>query len=95
MEMMKIELNRKKCNGCGMCAVICPKLFRIEKGNPHPVARLLAREVPPDSVLFSWDAASLCPTNAITLDIKKYEQRMEEKNASNHIFRQMHRLQGL
>jgi len=29
---MKIIHQRKKCIGCGNCAIICPKIFKMDEG---------------------------------------------------------------
>lgn len=58
---MAINVDRKRCIACGMCAYAAPEVFRIV-GNASAV---IAQPENPDSRV--RDAANGCPVNAIRI----------------------------
>ena len=72
---MKIILNQKKCLGCGACAIVCPKLFSMDKNNKaylisnrpgNPKTGL--QEIKTAQSACAQEAADGCPTRAITVN---------------------------
>jgi NAD-dependent dihydropyrimidine dehydrogenase PreA subunit len=59
---MQIEINPRACNGCGICAEICPcDVFRLQEGSKVSEAIYVAD---------CWYCGSCerdCPTGAITV----------------------------
>lgn len=59
---MTIQIDEKRCIGCGMCAAAAPEVFRIQGrvstvvGEPAPERRSRV-----------FDAANGCPVNAIDI----------------------------
>jgi len=56
-----INVNKKKCMGCGLCASICPKTFEIKDGKSNVKKQ-------PEKVTCEKDAAESCPASAISID---------------------------
>lgn len=62
--MMKIELDRDKCTGIGMCESVAPDYFEIDDDG----ALVVHRDVVDESQLTEVEAAILaCPTAALRL----------------------------
>ena len=58
---MQVEVDREGCIGCGVCAEICPSVFRLdEEGLSTPYAE--PNEENHDAVK---DAADSCPVDVI------------------------------
>lgn len=57
----KISVDKKKCIGCGSCAMICPKSFVMKDGKSEPVKK----EV--EKITCEKDAESACPVDAIKI----------------------------
>ncbi|MGN0639697.1 MAG: ferredoxin [Oscillospiraceae bacterium] len=59
---MKIEIDRDGCIGCGLCAEICPEVFRIAEDG-------LSTVIPDASGLDDkvGEAADACPVSVIHL----------------------------
>jgi ferredoxin len=59
---MKVKVDREKCIGCGVCAVIAPKSFRLgEDGKSEPI------EPAGDSEAMIKNAVESCPVGAISV----------------------------
>ena len=56
---MKVSVDKSKCIGCGMCASICPKGFKMENGKS---------EVIDSNADCVKDAANACPVHAIKIE---------------------------
>ena len=56
--MVKVDQN--KCIGCGLCAGMCPEIFRMDAGNKSEVIKEEVNEC-------SKNAAAACPAGAITV----------------------------
>jgi len=65
---MKATVDPKRCNGCGMCAVVCPEVFRMDGGPARDVAVVLHEIVPEAAIAFLRIAAECCVRNAILTD---------------------------
>ena len=70
--MVKTIHDRKKCIGCGSCALICPKLWKM---NPDGKADLTGGEEKEGLIAKetgdseeSLEAAQSCPVNAIHIE---------------------------
>lgn len=59
---MMIQINEKRCIGCGMCAAAAPEVFRIQ-GSVSTVVGTPA----PERCSRVFDAANGCPVNAIDI----------------------------
>jgi len=59
--MGKIKIDEKECIGCGLCAEICPKTFKIEGDN----VKLKKEE--PNITSCEKEAIDSCPTGAIKI----------------------------
>lgn len=63
--MIKIVHQRKKCIGCGACAIICPKLFVIN--NKDGLANLKNSKIENRDVNCVKKAADICPIKIIKI----------------------------
>lgn len=66
MPKYKIEINKETCIGCGNCAAVCPASFEMKED------KAVAKKPILDRLGCEEEAASSCPTEAIT--IKKIEE---------------------
>jgi len=57
----KINIDKKKCIGCGSCEAICPQSFEMKDGKAQ------AKKQKVDKLTCEKDAESSCPTQAITI----------------------------
>ncbi|EJO5346165.1 ferredoxin [Clostridium botulinum] len=60
---MKIEINKQKCIGCGLCKDIGDGLFQIGIDNK---AELTIDPIPAIKEQYGKEAEYICPVNAIT-----------------------------
>jgi len=62
MSEIRIQIDNKKCIGCGLCATLDPKSFRINKKGKSEVIKK-------NGVITSKtkEAINSCPVNAISL----------------------------
>ncbi|BBZ75148.1 ferredoxin [Mycolicibacterium anyangense] len=64
---MKIRVDTTKCSGIGMCEMLAPDLFEIgEDGQSHVLAT--ADDHAGADPSLAAEAASNCPTGAITIE---------------------------
>lgn len=55
-----IKVNKELCIGCGTCAALCPKIFRLgSEGKSEVVSQ--------DDAICAKKAAESCPTQAISV----------------------------
>lgn len=59
---MKVKVNKEACIGCGACAAICDKIFKI---NDEGLSIAVVNEVPKEEEQAARDAIDSCPTGAI------------------------------
>lgn len=59
---MKVKVNKDACIGCGACAAICDKIFKI---NDEGLSVAVVNEVPKEEEQAARDAIDSCPTGAI------------------------------
>ena len=59
---MKVKVNQETCIGCGACAAICDKIFKI---NDEGLSVAVVKEVPKEEEQAARDAIDSCPTGAI------------------------------
>ncbi len=59
---MKVKVNKDACIGCGACAAICDKIFRI---NDEGLSEVIKPEVPKEDEETAKEAIESCPTGAI------------------------------
>lgn len=59
---MKVKVNQEACIGCGACAAICDKIFKI---NDEGLSVAVVKEVPKEEEQAVRDAIDSCPTGAI------------------------------
>lgn len=62
---MKIEIDRDGCISCGLCAEICPQVFRIADDG---LAEVYAAPMPEDVGLVK-EAAGGCPVEVIDTNL--------------------------
>jgi ferredoxin len=63
-DVTTLKLNQDKCNGCGMCRIVCPhEVFTIEKktGDTRQVAEIINK----DACMECGACARNCPEGAI------------------------------
>lgn len=61
---MKATIDRDGCIGCGLCADMCPAVFRMDDdGKAEAYAG-----VTPDLLDDAQEAADSCPVSVITID---------------------------
>ena len=59
--VVTLELDQSKCNGCGMCAIVCPhEVMTVEDG--------LAAIADRDACMECGACAKNCPTEAIAVE---------------------------
>lgn len=61
---MKAEIKQSGCIRCGLCADICPTVFRQEGGD---AASVRVEQVPAKVRIEAETAEEQCPTNVIKL----------------------------
>ncbi|MEM5798268.1 MAG: ferredoxin [Candidatus Aenigmatarchaeota archaeon] len=59
MPKFKVEVDKGKCIGCGMCASVCPDIFELKGGKAH------VKKAQLDKPGCSTEAESNCPVRAI------------------------------
>lgn len=62
---MKAIVDQDGCIGCGLCAEICPEVFRM---NDEGLAEAYVDEVPTDLEDSANEAADGCPVSVITVE---------------------------
>lgn len=62
---MKAYVDRDGCIGCGLCADICPEVFRMDDEN---LAEVYVDEVPEDAEDAAIEAQEGCPVSVITVE---------------------------
>jgi len=78
-----ITLNKELCNGCGVCAEVCPK--EAIKETPAKIEKGILVKKPTisfdtDNCIFCGECAVLCPLNALTMKIDGEEISTIVKN---------------
>jgi ferredoxin len=61
---MKAFVDQESCIGCGLCATICPEVFRM---NDEGVAEVCG-EITSDNEKDAVEAMDSCPVAAITIE---------------------------
>jgi ferredoxin len=61
---MKVRVNDDECVGDGVCAEICPEIFKME----GDLAVVKKEDVPPELEDLVRKAAESCPVDAMFLD---------------------------
>lgn len=61
---MKAEINKSGCISCGLCADICPEVFRQEGDEK---ASVKVEEIPAKAKTEAETAEEQCPTNVIKI----------------------------
>lgn len=61
---MKAMIDRDGCIGCGLCADICPEVFRMDDENKAEVYA----QVTADTLDAATEAADSCPVSVITVE---------------------------
>ncbi len=58
---MVVRVDENKCIGCGLCASLCPNVFKLEKGK--------SRVINPEGECENLEnARDSCPAGAISID---------------------------
>lgn len=57
----KIEVDKKKCIGCGSCEAICPESFFLKDGKAN------VKQPKKEKISCEEEAKNSCPTNAISI----------------------------
>lgn len=71
---MKIILEREKCIGCGSCAVLCPKYWKMAKGGKARLLNSRTNSQKNEEILevkklgCNQEAAQACPVQAIRIE---------------------------
>jgi|BioPla2DNA2_1021312.scaffolds.fasta_scaffold35029_3 ferredoxin len=60
---MKVWIDRDGCISCGLCADICPEVFRISEEDD--LAEVYVDEIPEDAEDLVQEAAESCPVSVI------------------------------
>lgn len=75
---MRIQIAEESCTGCGLCEDICPDVFEIR----HGVACVRRGVVEEDLEPLYRGAIDVCPMNCISVEMERWEQLVEEIEAS-------------
>lgn len=59
--MPKISIDREKCIGCGACAALCPKSFRMKENKAVAIKAEIAK------ISCEKEAADSCPVQVISI----------------------------
>lgn len=62
---MKASIDRDGCISCGLCAEICPKVFRMADDG---LAEVYVDPVPADAEADALEAQNSCPVSVITVE---------------------------
>lgn len=62
---MKASIDRDGCISCGLCAEICPKVFRMAEDG---VAEVYVNPVPTEEEDAAIEAQDSCPVSVITVE---------------------------
>lgn len=65
---MTAFLDRSGCIGCGLCANICPEVFRMA---PDGYATIIRGTVPKEAENSSIEARDECPVSVISIEKKE------------------------
>lgn len=60
---MKALVDHDICIGCGICATICPEVFKMNDDK----ATVIQKPVAPENEASAKEAAEACPVTAISL----------------------------
>jgi 4Fe-4S ferredoxin len=84
-----LNLNKKICNGCGLCAEICPKEAIKELPGSIVEGRLVKKpkiEFEIKSCILCGECAVLCPLSALRMEVDKKEISTIVKNEAFPVF---------
>jgi len=59
---MKAMIDKEGCIGCGMCASICPEVFRMGDDGK---AEVIAEDIPDSAIAAAKEAEAGCPVSVI------------------------------
>ena len=62
MKKFKIEVNQKKCIGCGACASVCDN-FKLVNGKSQPKKKIISEK----ELECNLKAKNICPVKAISV----------------------------
>ena len=64
---MKVGLDRKRCEGHGLCERVAPDLFTLDEAG-ELIAHYEDREIPAHLQESARDAVRVCPVAALTIE---------------------------
>jgi ferredoxin len=64
---MKVALDRKRCEGHGMCETAAPELFTLDEAG-ELIAHFDGRAIPAELEESARDAVRVCPVAALTIE---------------------------
>ena len=64
----RVIIDQNKCNGCSMCALICPGNALIMKGKGKD-KKAFMDDIPLPQCMSCNDCAAICKSNAITAEV--------------------------
>ena len=62
---MKVKIDQDSCTGDGICAEICPNVFKM---NDDDIAEVISADVNADDEDDVREAADTCPESCITIE---------------------------
>ena len=72
---MKVTVDPRLCNGCGICETVCPEVFHMTQAGGSLLAVVRSEVVPEEAIRFCRDARDCCRPRAVVLSDEETQRR--------------------